>query len=113
MPFAVGKYPTARYSLLQLTPLTGRKHQIRRHLKHLRHPIIGDTAYGDLKQNRTFSQLLNVSGLMLHASGIQFIHPNQRKTMAFCADVDTRWKMIFNQFHWDNPIKKELSLIFV
>src|SRR5699024_1586179 len=52
LPLPVGRYTTARYSHLTLFPYTGRKHQLRRHLKHIFHPIIGDTAYGDLHQNR-------------------------------------------------------------
>lgn len=51
MPVAVG-HITARYSLVSLLPQTGRKHQLRRHLAHLRHPIIGDSKHGDLRQNR-------------------------------------------------------------
>jgi len=52
MPVPVGRYPTARYSLVELEPKTGRKHQLRRHMSHLRHPIIGDSKHGDLRQNR-------------------------------------------------------------
>jgi tRNA pseudouridine65 synthase len=48
---AVGRYNTARYSLVQLEPKTGRKHQLPRHLKHIFHPIMGDTTHGDGKQN--------------------------------------------------------------
>lgn len=49
MPVAVGRYPSSRYSLIALYPLTGRKHQLRRHMLHLRHPIIGDITHGDLR----------------------------------------------------------------
>ena len=44
------RYPTSRYSWAELTPHTGRKHQLRRHMKHIFHPIVGDTNYGDLRQ---------------------------------------------------------------
>lgn len=48
-PFASSaRYATSRYSLLHITPKTGRKHQIRRHMKHIFHPIVGDTTHGDL-----------------------------------------------------------------
>lgn len=51
LPFAVGRYPTARYSLLRVSPKTGRKHQIRRHMKHIFHPVVGDTSHGDGRHN--------------------------------------------------------------
>ncbi len=54
LPIAVGKYNSVRYSLIKLLPKTGRRHQIRRHLAHLRHPIIGDINYGDNKQKPIF-----------------------------------------------------------
>ena len=52
----LGKYPSIRYSLVKLKPKTGRRHQIRRHLSHLRYPIIGDINYGDNKQNPFFGE---------------------------------------------------------
>jgi tRNA pseudouridine65 synthase len=45
LPFCVGKYPSARYSLVRLKPRTGRKHQLRRHMKNISHHMIGDTNY--------------------------------------------------------------------
>ena len=54
LPVPLGKFPSVRYSLVELAPLTGRRHQLRRHLAHLRHPIIGDINYGDNKQNPFF-----------------------------------------------------------
>ncbi len=52
IPVAIGRYASARYSLMKLSPHTGRKHQLRCHMAPLRHPIIGDTTYRDLRQNR-------------------------------------------------------------
>ena len=54
LPIKVGKFDSVRYSLVKVQPITGRRHQIRRHLAHLRHPIIGDINYGDNKQNPFF-----------------------------------------------------------
>lgn len=71
----VGRYPTSRYSLIEATPVTGRRHQIRRHLKHIFHPIIGDTTYGDGKHNRFFRDRFNCNRLMLAATKLQFSHP--------------------------------------
>ncbi len=52
MPYLARRYQTVRYSLVKLIHHTGRKHQLRRHMKHIFHPILGDTQYGDLHQNR-------------------------------------------------------------
>ncbi|MDK2124301.1 pseudouridine synthase [Parachitinimonas caeni] len=75
LPYCVDKYPTSRYALVQLDPLTGRRHQIRRHLKHLSHPIIGDATYGKGRHNRLFEQLYGQSRLLLAGVGLRFRHP--------------------------------------
>jgi len=64
-----------RYTLVEAHPLTGRYHQIRRHLKHLQHPIIGDTTYGDNKQNKLFRERFGIMRLALHASRLTVPHP--------------------------------------
>ncbi len=64
-----------RYTLVEAEPLTGRYHQIRRHLKHLRHPIVGDTTYGDNKQNRIARERFGLLRLFLHASKLSLPHP--------------------------------------
>ncbi|RLL52255.1 tRNA pseudouridine(65) synthase TruC [Mariprofundus sp. EBB-1] len=75
LPYAVGRYQTARYSLVHLMPKTGRKHQLRRHLKHVFHPIVGDTTHGDGKQNQFFRDQFNTHRLLLHANRLRFVHP--------------------------------------
>lgn len=68
LPFASSnKHSTSRYSLLEAKPETGRHHQIRRHLAHERHPIIGDRPYGCSKQNKFFLERWNVNRMFLHA----------------------------------------------
>jgi len=62
-------------SLVVARPLTGRFHQIRRHLKHLHHPIVGDTNYGDGATNRRFRAELGLTRLALHAVRLRFTHP--------------------------------------
>src|SRR5690606_26386305 len=54
LPYQVDRYPQTRYSLVSCQPVTGRKHQIRRHLKHINHPIIGDAKHGKGNHNRFF-----------------------------------------------------------
>lgn len=76
LPFKVSKkHDSSRFSLVKCKPTTGRKHQIRRHFAHLRHPIIGDTNHGDGRQNRFFREAFNSHRLLLIASAIQFQHP--------------------------------------
>lgn len=75
VPFAVGKHPTSRYSLVQLNPATGRMHQLRKHMAHILHPIIGDRPHGCNKQNRYFKEQLNMMQMMLHALSLEFVHP--------------------------------------
>lgn len=75
LPFAVGRYATTRYSWVSLKPHTGRKHQLRRHMKHIFHPIVGDTTHGDGKQNAFVRQQFNCQRLMLHARSLELLHP--------------------------------------
>jgi len=75
IPFAVGRYPTSRYSLLKLAPESGRRHQIRRHLKHIAHPVIGDTTHGDRDHNRFFMSQFGIQRLLLVAHQLTFRQP--------------------------------------
>ena len=87
LPFKVGRYNTARYSWLSLTPQTGRKHQLRRHLKHIFHPIVGDTSHGDGKQNSFFRDQYQCHRLVLHASSLQLFHPVLRSPLIIQAPL--------------------------
>lgn len=66
--YASHYHPTSRYSLLEIHPLTGRFHQIRKHMAHIRHPIIGDRPHGCNKQNRFWKNTFGVEIMLLHAS---------------------------------------------
>lgn len=84
--YAVDRYPTARYSIVEVQPLTGRPHQIRRHAKHLSHPVVGDAKYGNARHNRFFAEKLTMPGLMLSAVGLAFDHPaNGQRIELSCA----------------------------
>ncbi|MFA9487842.1 MULTISPECIES: tRNA pseudouridine(65) synthase TruC [unclassified Mannheimia] len=99
--YPVGKHSTARYSLVELNPKTGRKHQLRRHLKHLFHPIMGDSKYGDLHQNRALNEKSGVSRLMLHAYKLQFQHPKNLQKIEIIAPLDEQWQTLFTFFDWN------------
>lgn len=94
-PWPVAGFPTARYTLLRITPTTGRWHQIRRHLAHIRHPIIGDTGHGDGKHNRFFREHLNIHRLMLHASFLAFPEPETRQALSFSLQPDGCFLQLF------------------
>jgi tRNA pseudouridine65 synthase len=76
-----------RYSLVEAIPETGRFHQIRRHLAHLRHPIIGDTNYGDRKENRLFRERFALLRLALHAATLELPHPEDGRVIRVEAPV--------------------------
>jgi len=100
MPVPVGRYPTARYSLVELEPKTGRKHQLRRHMSHLRHPIIGDSKHGDLRQNRGAAEHFGCERLMLHASQLSLTHPITGEALCLRASLDDTWMQMMSQFGW-------------
>jgi len=91
LPIPVGRYQTARYTLLELEPLTGRQHQLRRHLKHISHPIVGDTTYGRGEHNRLFRQLTGLQRLWLLARAIAFPHPRTGQELRLAAPLDEAW----------------------
>ncbi len=75
LPIASGRYETSRYTAVKLKPTTGRKHQLRRHMVHLRHPIIGDTTHGDGKQNKFLKTRFGFNNLALTCTRIVIKHP--------------------------------------
>jgi tRNA pseudouridine65 synthase len=81
-PFSDGKHPTSRYALVRVEPLSGRRHQIRRHFKHIAHPLVGDTTHGKGAHNRAVAQWLGMSRLWLHAQALEL--PGQPCIEAAC-----------------------------
>ena len=88
--------------IVKLIPHTGRKHQLRRHMKHIFHPILGDTQYGDLHQNRALMSHLGCSRLFLHSDSLSFIHPITKEQITITAGLDEQWQQLMNQFGWEN-----------
>jgi len=88
LPTPVGRYATARYSLVDITLETGRTNQIRRHFAHIRHPVIGDKKKGDCKHNKYFEQELGIARLLLHASRFAFSHPVYGERIILTASLD-------------------------
>lgn len=86
LPYPVGRYQTARYSLVELIPKTGRKHQLRRHMKHIFHPILGDRKYGDWRHNNFLESQFGCRQLLLHAASLSFEHPVSGQRLLIEAD---------------------------
>lgn len=76
-----------RVSLVLAEPQTGRLHQVRRHLKHIHHPLIGDANYGKGPLNRAFADTIALRRLALHAATLRFPHPVTGEPMLFTADL--------------------------
>ncbi|GGM86425.1 tRNA pseudouridine(65) synthase TruC [Dyadobacter beijingensis] len=96
VPFQVGKHPTSRYSLVQLNPETGRMHQLRKHMAHILHPIIGDRPHGCNKQNRYFKEHLNMMQMMLHALSLEFIHPIKKEPVQIQAPYQPEFRRMLD-----------------
>jgi tRNA pseudouridine65 synthase len=76
-----------RYALVEARPRTGRRHQIRRHFKHLSHPLIGDVRYGKGEHNRLFRDRFGLHRLALHALELAFDHPQTGEALRIVAPV--------------------------
>ncbi len=83
-------FATSRYALLHAQPRTGRFRQIRRHLKHASHHLIGDSSHGDGRHNRAF-RMLGVHRMLLHARRLAFVHPLTGAELRIEAPVDAEF----------------------
>ncbi len=101
LPFAVGRYSSSRYSLVRLAPHTGRKHQLRRHMKHIFHPIVGDTKYGRTEHNNLFREQFGIHRLLLHARTMRFTHPFNGEEVMLEAPVGSELEGLFREFGWE------------
>lgn len=101
LPYAVDRYPSSRYALLELEPLTGRRHQLRRHLKHLAHPIIGDATYGKGRHNRLFGELFGSRRLLLACTRLEFRHPGDGRPLAIDAPPADDFAGVLAGLGWD------------
>ena len=97
VPEPVGPYSTARYSLMELCPETGRTHQLRRHMKHLSHPIVGDTRYGDGHHNAFFREKYGSHRLFLAATGLEFTHPFTGESLHLSCPPDSSFAAVVEQ----------------
>lgn len=97
-PWPNKRHPTSRFSLMLVWPETGRTHQIRKHFAHLKHPLIGDTLYGDGFQNRLFRTHMVARRLWLRAHRMELIHPETQAPLRITAGREKEWAKVFELF---------------
>jgi tRNA pseudouridine65 synthase len=110
IPVEIDKYPQSRYSLINCRPFTGRKHQLRRHLKHLSHPIIGDARYGKGRHSRYFRDHMDAPRLLLHAWSLSMGHPTTGEELTFVAPLDRVLRKLMDDFDWVDHLPTALQL---
>ena len=96
----VDRYPTSRYALVELSPHTGRRHQLRRHLKHIAHPIIGDATYGKGAHNRLFERLFGCHRLLLACLEMRLLHPVSGQPLLLRAPLADDFARVLVQLGW-------------
>lgn len=99
----VGRYRTARYSLVAVRPETGRRHQIRRHFEHISHPVVGDTTHGDGRHNRFFREQFGIWRLLLHAWSLDLAHPATGEPLTLRAEPTPEFQGLLDELGWQLP----------
>ncbi|WP_221409041.1 pseudouridine synthase [Reichenbachiella versicolor] len=99
IPF--GKHQTSRYSLIEVSPETGRMHQIRKHMAHIFHPIIGDRPHGCNKQNKLFLERWGIKTMFLHASSLSFVHPFTKECITISAKPQSEFLNCINLLNFN------------
>lgn len=93
LPVPHGRYAEIRHAELELQPLNGRRHQIRRHLKHIAHPVIGDSTHGKGPLNRAVADHLGIARLWLHAERLEIVMPGSGDCLRFEAPPGPEWQV--------------------
>ena len=100
LPHALDRYPSSRYALLELKPKTGRRHQLRRHLKYISHPIIGDATYGKGNHNRLFQELFGCHRLLLACLEMRITHPVSGEALMLTAPLAQDFASVVEALGW-------------
>ncbi len=100
LPVRVDRYPTSRYALVELEPDAGRRHQLRRHLAHLSHPIIGDSTYGKGRHNRLFAERFGIRRLLLACVRLELPHPGTNEPIVVQTDPGTEFSELAARLDW-------------
>ena len=81
-------HQTSRYSLVEAIPETGRFHQLRKHFKHILHPILGCRKHGCNKQNKLWLNTFNITAMPLHSHQLNFTHPISKEAISINASLN-------------------------
>ncbi|TBR36566.1 MULTISPECIES: pseudouridine synthase [Dyella] len=103
VPIELGRYPQQRYALVLAEPETGRFRQIRKHMAHLHHPVIGDCQHGRSDHNRLYKQYFSCHRMLLHAWRLSFRHPVSGEPMRIEAPLDPAFAGVMARFGWSMP----------
>ena len=93
LPIPQGSFACLRWAEVELQPLTGRRHQLRRHAKHIAHPIIGDATHGKGPLNRAVAKHLGQGRLWLHATALGLTHPVSAHQFDVLAPLPPEWSL--------------------
>jgi tRNA pseudouridine65 synthase len=100
VPIELGRYPQQRYAMLLAEPESGRFRQIRKHLAHIHHPVIGDCQHGRGDHNRLYKQYFGCHRMLLHAWRVHFRHPLTSAPMMIEAPLDAAYLDLLARFGW-------------
>jgi tRNA pseudouridine65 synthase len=103
VPIALGRYPQQRYALVLAEPESGRFRQIRKHLAHIHHPVIGDCQHGRSDHNRLYKQYFSCHRMLLHAWRLRVAHPASGQPLQIAAPLDAAYTDLLARFGWVLP----------
>jgi len=116
IPVPVGRYATARYSLVEAELVTGRPQQARRHLQNSGHPVIGDKVHGDRVHNRYFRERFGSDRAFLRAYRLSLPFPGEDGTkIEAVAGIDEFWRSLLRDIGmpWpaDHPLEPSVRIL--
>lgn len=104
VPEQVGRYPEAWFSLVQLELHTGRRHQARRHLHQINHPVLGDNRHGDKEHNRWAAMRFGSRHLYLRSQELVFAHPTTGCRVSVTVTLPDLWRGVLEYVGIDIPL---------
>lgn len=104
VPIALGKYAEQRYALIEAQPETGRYRQIRKHLHHVSHHLVGDTSHGRGDHNRLWRMHFGMHRMLLHAWQLELLHPVSGTALTLRAPLDETWQRVLARLGWEEAV---------
>jgi tRNA pseudouridine65 synthase len=103
VPIKSAPHETTRVALVEVFPRNGRQHQIRRHLRHIFHPVLGDATYGKGPLNRAFAELVGTGRLLLACTDLRLEHPADGRPLRLHAPLEPRFAAACAKLGWEEP----------